>query len=311
MVRNRKYPAISMSGCQCSAGAAAKHINLNRMVVSFHPIFVADMNIICAGREPGHDDLAAIESANAVILPQGCRRSLYEAARANCANVFPNYDAKFKYPGKTGQIKLFRNINVCHPATEIYSDIASFQTKYDQNPNPLRLQYPFVFKLDWGGEGDTVYLINSTQDLHKILKQTAEFEKSGQSGFLLQEYVPSNKRTLRVVVIGRRITSYWRIQQHTGDFHTSLSKGGVIDSTAQPELQDKAIAVVNQVCRKTGINLAGFDVIFSSEFDDPEPMLLEINYFFGRKGLGGSEAYYRILQDEIRAWLDEILLNEI
>jgi len=60
------------------------------------------------------------------------------------------------------------------------------------------------------------------------------------------------------------------------------------------------------LCQKTGINLAGVDVIFSSDRDDPAPMLLEINYFFGRKGLGGSEAYYKILQAEIQAWLGKI-----
>ena len=49
--------------------------------------------------------------------------------------------------------------------------------------------------------------------------------------------------------------------------------------------------------------VAGFDVIFSSANGDPDPMLLEINYFFGRKGLGGSENYYRILLEEIRNWL--------
>ena len=54
---------------------------------------------------------------------------------------------------------------------------------------------------------------------------------------------------------------------------------------------------------KTGINLAGFDVIFSSENGDPDAMVLEINYFFGRKGLGGSENYYRILLEEMRNWL--------
>ena len=46
------------------------------MIVSFHPLFEADKNIICAGREPGADDLAAIKAAEAVILPQGCRQSL-------------------------------------------------------------------------------------------------------------------------------------------------------------------------------------------------------------------------------------------
>ena len=82
-----------------------------------------------------------------------------------------------------------------------------------------------------------------------------------------------------------------------------MSKGAVIDSEAEPGLQQKAVAVVKELCQKTGINLAGFDVIFSSESDDPAPMLLEINYFFGRKGLGGSEAYYKILQAEIQTWL--------
>jgi ribosomal protein S6--L-glutamate ligase len=278
------------------------------MIVSFHSIIEADKNIICAGREPNAADLAAIKAAQAVILNQGCGRSLYEAARANCPNVFPNYDAKFKYPGKIGQIKLFRKINICHPSTKIYPDIASFQTQYDQKPHPLPWSYPIVFKLDWGGEGETVYLVNSTENLQKRLKQTAEYEKSGQTGFLLQEYVPSNNKSLRVVAIGQRLISYWRIQQNIDVFHASLSKGAVIVSKAHPELQHKARAVVRQICQKTGINLAGFDVIFSSEIEDPEPILLEINYFFGRKGLGGSEPYYKILQEEIRTWLAEIKL---
>jgi ribosomal protein S6--L-glutamate ligase len=160
-----------------------------------------------------------------------------------------------------------------------------------------------VFKLDWGGEGETVYRIVSTEDLQKLLMQIAEFEKTGQSGFLLQEFIPCGDRSLRVVVIGQQIESYWRIQQSRGAFHTSLSKGAVIDSKADPELQQKAVAVVKKLCQKTGINLAGFDVIFSAEMDDPAPMLLEINYFFGRKGLGGSEAYYKLLHREIQAWL--------
>ena len=88
-----------------------------------------------------------------------------------------------------------------------------------------------------------------------------------------------------------------------------LSPGAVIDSEARPELQHKAVALVKQICQKTGINLAGFDVIFSTEDNDPNPLLLEINYFFGRKGLGGSEAYYRILLEEIQFWVARLQLN--
>ena len=282
----------------------------NQMIVSFHPLFEADKNIICAGREPNGEDLAAICAADAVILSQGCYRALYEMARENCPHVFPNYDAKFKYPGKINQIKLFRKVKVAHPTSETFSHLASFQHRYHERLSKPAFKFPVVFKLDWGDEGETVYLINSADHLQKILKKTAEYEKSGQAGFILQEYISSNRRTLRVVIIGQRVISYWRIQENKDGFYSNLNKGAVIDSEAEPGLQHKAVALTRYLCQKTGINLAGFDVIFSSENSDPDPMLLEINYFFGRKGLGGSENYYRILLAEIRNWLARRNLNE-
>ena len=72
------------------------------MILSFHPCYEADSNILCAGRDPDEKDLAAIRAADAVILPQGCREALYLLARQNCSYVFPDYDARFQYPGKTG-----------------------------------------------------------------------------------------------------------------------------------------------------------------------------------------------------------------
>jgi ribosomal protein S6--L-glutamate ligase len=273
------------------------------MILSFHPLFEADQNITCAGRAPDTGDLAAIRAADAVVLSQGCYQSLYEMARANCRHVFPNYDARFKYPDKIGQIKLFREFNVAHPASEPFLNLEAFHQYFRKQSSTECLSYPFVFKFSWGGEGETVFLINSPEEFSQILQKTAEFEKSGQHGFLLQEYIASHNRTLRVVIIGQRLISYWRIQQQENDsgFYSNLGKGAVIDTESEPELQQKAVALVKQICHKTGINLAGFDVIFAA--DNSDPMLLEINYFFGRKGLGGSEAYYQILLGEIQSWL--------
>jgi len=141
------------------------------MIVSFHPLYEADKNIICAGREPNGEDLAAIRAADAVILSQGCYRALYDMARENCLHVFPNYDARFKYQGKINQIKLFRKIKVAHPASEIFSTVASFQQRYHQVHPKLSFNFPLVFKLDWGGEGETVYRINSADNLQKTLKK--------------------------------------------------------------------------------------------------------------------------------------------
>ena len=278
------------------------------MIVSFHPLFEADKNIICAGRQPNEEDLAAIRAADAVILSQGCYQALYEMARENCSHVFPNYDARFEYPGKINQIKLFRKIKVAHPTSEIFSHVASFEHHYPEGLTKLGFDFPLVFKMDWGDEGETVYRIDSADNLQEILQKVAEYEKTGQAGFILQEYISSNSRTLRVVILGQRVISYWRIQEKNDGFYSNLSKGAKIDSEAEPGLQHKAIALVEDLCQKTGINLAGFDVIFSSENGDPNPMLLEINYFFGRKGLGGSENYYRILLAEIRNWLTTLNL---
>jgi len=279
------------------------------MILSFHPLFEADKNITCAGRKPNAEDLAAVQAADAVVLPQGCYRSLYEMARANCRHVFPNYNARFRYPDKIGQIKLFREFNMAHPATEIFSNVASFHEGFKKRPSKINLNYPFVFKLDWGGEGETVFLIESEEGLSRIIRKTAEFEKSGQSRFLLQEYIACRNRNLRVVVIGERILSYWRIQEEEDGFYTNLGRGAVIDADAEPQLQNKAIALVKQICHKTHINLAGLDVIFPADIDDPDPLLLEINYFFGRRGLGGSEAYYQILLGEIESWIARKKLN--
>ncbi|MGD8961615.1 MAG: hypothetical protein PVF29_12145 [Desulfobacterales bacterium] len=277
------------------------------MIVSFHPVFEADQNIICAGREPGADDLAAIKAARAVVLPQGCRQSLYEMATKNCRHVFPNYDARFEYPGKIGQIKLFQQNGTAHPHAESYASLEVFRQQYGENPDDVAFELPCVFKFDWGGEGETVYLIDSREDLQDVLCITADFERSGQKGFLLQQYVPTQGNTLRVVIIGQRLISYWRIQEDAQAFKSSVSQGARIDAESEPERQKVAKVFVKNLCNKTGINLAGFDVIFAPIKEHIKPLMLEINYFFGRRGLGGSDAYYDILKNEIDNWLSKTL----
>ncbi|UCF93866.1 MAG: hypothetical protein JSW39_06815 [Desulfobacterales bacterium] len=279
------------------------------MILSFHPCFRADHNIICAGRPPGAGDLAAIRAASAVILSQGCSQALFEMARANCRHVFPNYDARFSFAGKLGQIRLFRQMEMAHPRTESYKNLACFHRRYGRAPKEVAFSYPFVFKFDWGGEGHTVYCISSAAGLEDVLQKAQLFEKSGQVGFLIQEYIPNHKKSLRVAVVGREMISYWRIQQRPGSFHASLSRGAHIDGDAEPVLRQKAITAVKAFCEKTGINLAGFDVLFSSKDPNSEPLLLEINYFFGRRGLGGSERYYQILCKEIDLWLKALGLH--
>ncbi len=276
------------------------------MILSYHPCFEAENNLICAGREPDNGDLEAIKAADAVILSQGCSRPLYEMAQKNCQHVFPDYYTRFKYPGKTGQAQLFKKMNVPHPETQIYPDLETFEKNWGKLPEPINIIYPFVFKFSWGGEGEHVYLINNHEELKTVLRLAENFEKKGWTGFIVQEYVPSGNRTLRVVIIGQKFISYWRVQQNSDGFYSNLAKGGILDYDSDQNLQDDATEIAGEFCKKTGINLAGFDILFSSRSQKKTPLLIEINYYFGRRGLGGSEKYYQILNKEIKKWLKNL-----
>lgn len=280
------------------------------MILSFHPCFIGDRNIICAGREPGPDERSAIKTAGAVILPQGCGQSLYEMARDHCPYIFPNYEARFRYPGKIGDIALFKKENLPHPDTWCYMRVGDLDhTEREGWRNRIEAT-PFVFKLAWGGEGETVCLMRSGEEFDRIMDHAERFEQSGQTGFLIQEYIPTD-RSLRIVVIGGRLVTYWRVSNATDGFFTSLAKGAALDRLSDPDLKAKASRYILKFCDKTGINLAAFDAIFSSRETENEPLFLEMNYFFGRRGLGGSEAYYAMLNTEIVCWLDRLGLSVV
>lgn len=285
------------------------------MIVSFHPCIEGDLNITCAGRRPGREDLEAIQAADAVVLSQGCRRQLYEMARSHCRHVFPNYDARFAYPDKIGQIELFQKTGTSHPRTETFRNVSAYLDRYGNNGPTGEFAYPFVFKYSWGGEGESVHLIRSAEGLDRMIQNAAAYERSELEGFLVQEYVPSAGKTLRVVVVGRRIVSYWRIQPESDRFYASLAKGAVVDTASDPAGRKSAEKAVAKFCADTGINLAGFDLIFSNlpdtEKDGHTPLFLEINYFFGRKGLGGSEKFYAMLCHEVEKWLSSLDLSFI
>ncbi|MBI9076034.1 MAG: glutathione synthase [Desulfatibacillum sp.] len=274
------------------------------MILSFHPVIVGDENRLCAGRDPDAEDRAAIKRAEIVILPQGCRESLYSTAVQHCEKVFPNYQAKFRYPGKVGQVRLFQETGAPHPQSLPYDNLESFMDAHRDTPS-IPLHFPMVFKLNWGGEGSSVFLLQKPDDITFALTKAGACQEIGQNGFLFQEYMETGGRSLRVVVINETLISYWRVAPDNTTFGTSLAHGSRIDQKSYPRLMEKGERAVKALCAKTGINLAGFDLVFNLGEPDPEPRFLEINYFFGRRGLGGSEQYYILLHEGIKAWLEK------
>ena len=78
------------------------------MILCFRPCIDAGVNVIVAGRGPGPEEESLAREADAIILPQGVRWDLYDLCRKYCQRVFPNYDLRFAFPGKIGDILIFR-----------------------------------------------------------------------------------------------------------------------------------------------------------------------------------------------------------
>ena len=269
------------------------------MILSYHPCFYGDRFRLYAGRELDERDRTLMRRASAVILPPGRLPGLYREAVSCCANVFPDYSSRYRYPGKPGDIRLFREHGLPHPGTDLFEHTRDCLPGYLES-----ITYPVIIKHSAGGEGSLVYRVDNPAEAAKVLGVFNGMEKSGIQGFLVQKALDAGNRTLRVVVIHEHLYSYWRVQPQAGKVQHNLAQGGFVDFYSDPELQDKGRSLVQKLCAASGINLAGIDVLFDHAGPgEPVPMLLEINFFFGLQGLGGLEGYHKLLKEGVRDWI--------
>ena len=278
------------------------------MILSFHPCFDANVQVILGARRLDSPDLELIRGADAIILPQGCPEDLYKACTDSCAFIFPNYEMRFKYPGKMGQSLLFKDFGFSHPVTLRWLTVDKFKKTYP-DPELFPHNLPFLIKDDKSHEADGVYFVEDRSSLSEALDYLILRERSGMSGFVTQEFVPSGGNVLRAVIIGKRVIAYWKRPNKPGQVITTISRDAIIDSEWRPDLQKKGKEQAHALTEKTGINLAAVDFVFPFSLKDHEPYILEINYFFGRRGLGGTENYYRLLYQAVQDWLAEAGLN--
>jgi ribosomal protein S6--L-glutamate ligase len=218
--------------------------------------------------------------------------------------VFPDYGLRFKYPGKVRQSRLFERFKIPHPRTRRWPSVEEFKD-VGQAESRKPHEMPFFLKTDKNHEGEGIFLVTDEQSLEVALSR---LEQIGHEGFISQEQIPCQGNVLRAVVLHRRILTYWKREDH--GFISTVSHGARVDKKWKPALQEKGRAQAQWLCEKTGINLAAFDFVFNIDDPGTHPFILEINYYFGRRGLGGSLRYYRLLFEAIREWLQEKGLDE-
>lgn len=278
------------------------------MILSFHPCFDTEIQIILGDRRLDSTIRESIQKATAIILPQASTQDLNEICATSGASLFPSYEARIKYPGKIGQSLMFKDFQLPHPRTLRWHSVEDFEEACPPS-DTLPHDPPFLIKENMSHEGGGVFLIENRTALNEALDNLALRERSGLKGFVTQAYVPCGGNVLRAVVIGKRVITYWKRPSKPGQEITTISRGAIIDHDWQPDLQEKGKVQALLLSDKTGINLAAIDFVFPLTEKDSEPLILEINYYFGRRGLGGTENYYRLLYEAIQDWLSEIGLD--
>jgi len=137
------------------------------MIVSFHPCIEADINIILGDRLPNKNEIQFIKKAKAIILPQSCSEELFNICSNSKAYIFPEYKFRFKYPGKIGQIKLFKELHLPHPYTICWNNLEDLKKNFDKL---LYLhKFPFILKEDIKHEGSGIYVIKNMEELKNIM----------------------------------------------------------------------------------------------------------------------------------------------
>lgn len=274
------------------------------MILSFHPCLIADHQVILGPRDLEPRDVDFIHRAEAILLPQTCPEPLYRACEASGAHIFPNYALRFAYPGKVGQTRLFRASDLPHPETRIWPSTAALRADFREKGSFPHAP-PFLVKTDMDHEGEGIRIVRNARGLEAAQEFLERGGKDQTRQFLTQEIVATDGNVLRTVMIGKKVWTYWKRPAHPEELVTTVSRGGWIDFVWRRDLQEKGRQTAERLYRELGLNLAAVDLVFSFLETDPEPRILEINYAFGRRGLGGSPAFYRLLFGAVCAWLEE------
>ena len=229
-------------------------------------------------------------NAAGVLMPKYFSPVRYQQVAALAPNHFPRLGPRYLYRGKASQIRLFRDLALPHPRTVVYDKPAQALRSCLQSGIPFS---PCVLKGDRGGGGSAVFPIHTWSDLSNGLNMLP-----GDEPVLLQDWVNNQGMDLRVVIIGELTKSYFRVGN--GHFYNNVAQGGRIDYELFPEKQRLGREMARSLCQSAGIDVAGLDLMFPPQ---GSPLFIEINFLFGRKGIGGRTGYERLFDQAVRAWM--------
>jgi len=265
--------------------------------VSFYPRIPLEENLSIFEPLVDRSTRILIKNAAGVLLPPYIPPWRYNDIKVLARNWFPRLESRFEYNGKIAQIWLFQQMGVRYPETLVFENCAQLMSHFAQFGSAWG--YPLVLKGDKGGGGNTVYSIHSPKEMPSLVARLPQHEP-----VLLQKMVDHGGKDLRVVIYGDRAISYFRVGG--GQFYNNVCRGGRIDHDLCPEKRGVGMQAVLDFSRRAAIDVAGFDLMFP---DHGSPLFIEINFHFGRKGLGGLSGHQKHLWHAVDQWRQKTLNN--
>lgn len=238
--------------------------------------------------------LSLLHNARGVLMPKYFSPPRYRYVASLARAHFPRLATRYAYRGKADQIRLFRRLGIPHPQSFIYT--SPQEALQAGSSGSLPLAYPFVLKGDRGGGGSAVFPVVNRAALEDGLGRLPPGEP-----VLLQEWVENPGRDLRVVLMGPLIRSYFRLGE--GSFYNNVSKGARIDGGLLPQQQRQGREMARQIACAASIDLAAFDIMFPLQ---GPAVVIEINFLFGTKGLGGSRGCSGLFRQAVQKWMESL-----
>lgn len=273
---------------------------LPKAIVSYHTGLEAEANFVLISQRPlERADALALASAEAVLLPQVCRSDLCALVAACGVAHFPRPAAHLSLDGKVGNRRLFSGLGLPQPDTVEFASLQQAVEAWQGGHPAVRgLGTPLVAKGAGDGMGRNVFLVSGPDQLAGLAGRLETACPRGPQGLVLQRYLPGASE-MRVVLLGSGFRAYWH-QPALGEFRANLNQGGGWRSDGPAHELEAGLALARRLQDAAGIDIAGVDIIFPA---GGGALLLEVNFYFGRQGLGGGEIYMGMYLEAVRAWL--------
>ncbi len=277
-------------------------------IISYHPALEADTNLLLVSQRPlGPHDERAVAAAAAVLLPQSPRPDLHALVKAHAKPHFPRAEVQLNDDGKVGNHRLFTRLGLDQPETVEFGDLAAAVRAWRQGRVPGGGGAPLVAKGAGGGEGRNVFLVRGPDELHALGPRLETRCARGPDGLVLQEYIDTGGRDLRVIFIGPWEDAFWRVADGD-DFRTNLSQAGRIVRGGEGPEMARAVEMARRLRQAAELDVAAVDMVVTP---DGRPLLLEINFAFGRRALGGTGPFLKRYLEAVRYWLQGLGLDPV